>query len=153
MLLSVASLALALALGGCSGPFGPIAGGELQGASAAAPSNWDKIGMVEHVQLETIHRGQPRSVLIWVGAVDNRLYIATSLISGSSNPGERTWVKNVADNPNVRLRAAERIYRLKAVRETDPIRLEAARSAMMSKYGVEADEQSKAAWVYELQQR
>lgn len=138
---------------GCSGPLGPIAGGMLKGSSAEVPVNWDSVAAQEHVQLETINRGKPRSVLIWVGGVDNKLYVATSLISGSSEPGERTWVQNVTDNPNVRLRVKDQIYQLQAVREIDPSRLEAARSTMMSKYDVASDEQSRAAWIYELRAR
>lgn len=140
-------------MAGCSGPLGPIAGGTLKGSNAEVPVNWDSVAAQEHVQLETINRGKPRSVLIWVGGVDHKLYIATSLISGSSDPGERTWVKNVTDNPHIRLRVQDQIYQLQAVREVDPVRLEAARSAMMLKYDVESDEQSSAAWIYELRAR
>ncbi len=140
-------------LSACSGPIGPLAGGQLRGTEADLPSNWDSVAAAEHVQLETNNNGKPRSVLIWVGLANEKLYIASSLISGSSNPAERTWVKNVADNPNVRLRVQEQIYQLKAVREEDPIQLEAARTAMMTKYEVALDDQSSSAWIYELQAR
>jgi hypothetical protein len=142
-----------LLLTSCSGPLGPFAGGALQGTSVDVPQNWDTIAAVEHVQLETVNEGKPRSVLIWVGTIDGRLYIATSLISGASSPADRTWVKNVTANPNIRLRVGDLIYQLQALRELDPARLAAARTAMMSKYDVESDEQSKSAWLYELQKR
>lgn len=146
-------LVCTIGLSACSGPFGPMAGGMLKGTSTDIPQSWAIVDEVEHVQLETINNGKPRSVLIWIGTADDKLYIASSLISGSSNPAERTWVKNVMDNPNVRLKFQEEIYQLKAVREVDPGRLEIARSAMMSKYDVTVDDQSSAAWVFELQAR
>jgi hypothetical protein len=146
-------LACTLALSACSEPFGPSAGGALQGAKADTPASWVIVDGVEHVQLETINKGKPRSVLIWVGTADDRLYVATSLISGSNNPADRTWVKNVMNNPNIRLRVQDEIYRLKAVRVVEPVRLEIARSALMLKYEVAVDEQSSSAWVYELQAR
>lgn len=143
----------ALLLAACSGPLGPIAGGMLKGTSTEIPSSWGVVKGVEHVQLETINDGKPRSVLIWIGVLDDRLYVATSLISGSSDPAERTWVKNVTANPNIRLRVEDNIYQLKAVRVVDPTSLEAARSALMLKYDVAVDDQSSAAWVYELAAR
>lgn len=142
-----------IVLSGCNGPLGPIAGGMLKGPTSAIPPNWDIIDRIEHVQLETINNGKPRSVLIWVGEANDELYIATSLISGSNSPAERTWVKNVTANPNVRMRIEKQIYELKAVRVVDPVRLETARTAMMKKYDVAADVQSSGAWVYELQAR
>jgi hypothetical protein len=146
-------LVCALLLVACSGPLGPIAGGMLKGPNAEIPPSWGLVNGVEHVQLETINNGKPRSVLIWIGLLDDRLYVATSLISGSSDPAERTWVKNVTANPNVRVRIQDDIYQLKAVRVVDPTPLEAARSALMLKYDVAVDDQSSAAWVYELQAR
>ena len=142
-----------LLLTSCSGPFGPIAGGKLQGPSADVPPSWDAVGAVEHVQLETINEGKPRSVLIWVATDNGSLYIATSLISGASSPADRTWVKNVTANPNIRLGVGGVIYQLQALRVVDPARLAEARAAMMSKYDVESDGQSTSAWLYELRRR
>ena len=93
---------------GC-GPIGPFSGGRLSGDEAGWREDWNNIADVTQIQLETGSE-DPHSVNLWVVVVDNDAYVATSLLMGSEVPEEREWVRNVAADPNVRIRAEGNVY-------------------------------------------
>ncbi len=135
------------------GPLGPIPGGRLKGEVVdPPPDDWTEYAAVETAQLET-RPDDPHSINIWLGVVDGRLYVTTSLIRGPDDPNERDWVRHVAADPRVRLRVDGRVYELNAVRVESPETIEAVRRAMIAKYDVEPDAHSDAAWVYRLNPR
>ncbi|MGH0035288.1 MAG: hypothetical protein ACQGVK_09700 [Myxococcota bacterium] len=140
---------LAACLLGC-GPIGPIPGGALGGEVVSAPvDDWSFTADIETAQLET-RPEDPYSVNIWIYGEGERLYVPTSLILGSSEPTEREWVRNLVADDRVRLRVDGRIYERRAVRITDAAELDQARTKLLQKYDVEADEHSSAAWIFRL---
>lgn len=145
LLIAAPILLLALACG----PIGPFAGGRLTGDVQPHPDNWASIDEIETFQMET-RPDDPQSINIWSKSLDGQLYIATSLILGTDVASDRAWVKHVADNPNVRLRAGKQIFELKATKVEDAAVAARARAALIAKYDVAEDEHSDAAWIYRL---
>ena len=145
-------LASLLLVGAC-GPIGPIPGGALRGPvhEGEAP-DWAFVADVENVQLES-RPDDPYSVNVWCGEVDGRLYVPTSLILGPDDPNERSWVRNVIESPDVRLRIDGTVYELRAVRVDDQAERERVRSALLAKYEVEADAHAEQAWIFRMEPR
>jgi len=148
----VAAFALASLAALACGPLGPLPGGRLRGDVVPPPASWSEVAEAETFQLET-DPDDPHSVNIWGAAVEGRFYVATSLILGTDEPAERTWVRNVQRDPRVRLRARGRVFELRAVRVTAGEERERARRALLAKYDVERDAHAEAAWVFRLEPR
>ena len=148
---------LVAGLGGCGGnPFGPFAGGRLSAPEAAEPfNNWPAIAATDTVYLET-HPEDPYSVQMWCIAVGNSLYVPTSLILGDNDPRERTWVRNVMEDPSVRVQIGEAVYPMRASRVTSPELQQALLSAFQEKYAAELpeiDAHAENAWIFQLTAR
>ena len=128
-------------------PIGPMPGGELGGAVKPVPTEWGELAKVETVQLET-RPDSPYSVNIWGVALGANYYVA----AGS---GETSWTKHIAADANVRLRAGESIFELRAVHVTEAAELEQVRAAYSAKYEMSDDQkkQSGQATVYRLDRR
>ena len=142
-----------LAGAACGGPLGPIPGGRLTGEEASfGPDALATIDAAHTVQLET-RPGDPYSVNVWCGVVDGRIYVPTSLILGTDDPEERTWVLHARADPRVRMRVDGRLYDFTAVRVSDATEREQARTALLAKYSVEADEHATQAWIFRLEPR
>jgi hypothetical protein len=142
-------LAAVASLAAC-GPLGPFPGGRLRGeVHQGAPPDWSIARDAKQIQLET-RPEDPYSVNVWCGVMDGKLYVPTSLILGTDDPAERGWVKNVQEDPGVRVRIEGTVYPLRAVRVDDPAEREAARKMLLAKYEVEADEHATAAWIFRL---
>ncbi len=101
---------LVLALG-CNGPFGLLPGGALEGEARAAPTDWSFAGDSGIVQLET-RAADPYSVNLGYTVIDGVLYI-------NAGDTETQWVKNIADDSDVRLRLGGALYDLRAERVED----------------------------------
>ncbi len=144
----------ALLLTACSEPFGPFAGGRLSAPIADQPFvDWPGIASVDTVFVET-RPDDPYSVQTWVVAVDNALYIPTSLILGDEAPTNRTWVQNIEANPDVRLQIGGAVYAMRASRVSDKDQHRQVLEAFQRKYASELpeiDSQASAAWLYRLQ--
>ncbi|XOV83891.1 MAG: hypothetical protein ACFHXK_02005 [bacterium] len=80
-------------LSGCSGPLGPIAGGELEGKPIQWPEDWSYTNDIENVLLQT-NPEDPYSVTIWIVVADGVPYIAAS-------DSDARWVRNIQENPEV----------------------------------------------------
>lgn len=150
MRLSIFAL-LVSSLAACGGPLGPLSGGKLSGEVAqATPDSWAFAANEDHIQLETAPATDPHSVNVWIGIVDGRAYIPTSLILGGDPPAERQWVKNVLADPSIRLRIQDTVYPAQMRRVTDMETIATVKTAMLTKYEAEVSEQSDGAWVFEV---
>lgn len=147
----VAILATSVALLAC-GPVGPFPGGRLSGEPASPPERWALPDELMTVQLET-RPDDPYSINIWIASLDGRLYVPSSLVFGPEDPRERRWVRNVLDDPRVRLRIEGTLYGLRAVRVSDPDELTAARARLLARYGEDEDEHARAGWIFRLDPR
>lgn len=136
-------LAMAILLAACQ-PMGPVPGGALTGTVAPPPADWTAADATEIVQLET-RPDSPYSVNIWGVGIGPSYYVA----AGS---GETSWTRNIAENPDVRLRVGETVYELRAVKVTDAAELDRIRAAYGRKYEMTDDqrEQSASATVFRL---
>ncbi len=144
--------ALAISLPAC-GPLGPIPGGALRGAPAnQPPASWDDVAGVEQIQLES-RPLDPYSVNTWCGVYAGHLYVPTSMILGADDPMERSWVKNVLEDPDVRVRIGDIVYPLRAVRVEDEQELLAVRQVLLAKYEIESDPHVDKGWIFRLEPR
>ncbi len=143
-----------LVLSACSEPYGPFAGGRLTAPVAEQPFlQWERIASVDTVFVET-RPDAPYSVQTWVVAVQDALYIPTSLILGDEAPANRSWVQNIEANPEIRLQIEGEVYPMRASRVIDAnLRLRVL-EAFQNKYASELpeiDSHASAAWIYRLQ--
>ena len=73
----------------------------------------------------------PHSVTVWCVTVGNELYVA------ADDADKKSWVANVARDPNVRLKIADKIYEQKLVPITDPVTIASIDSGFERKYEYE----------------
>jgi hypothetical protein len=143
-------LALSLLLPAC-GPVGPFGGGALSGELRGAPSDWSFVAGVEQAQLET-RPGDPRSINLWLGSLDGRLYVASSMVRGPKLPSERGWVRDVEADERVRVRIEGVVYELRAERVLDADEAGAVRAMFEAKYGLDPKgrDPEREVWFFEL---
>lgn len=139
LLFSILLLTLSTLLAGCDEPFIVMAGGALTGETDDPPLDWTPLNEVEVVQLET-RPEDPYSVNVWMIARGKNIYVATGT-------GETRWTRNIAENPDVRLRVDGKIYALEATRVTDETEKIDIGNEYVKKYGVDDDDN----WVDEGQ--
>ena len=104
------SLLLFVAVSGCNGPFMLLPGGELDGEVKPSPSDWSFIEGYGMAELET-RPEDPYSVNLAVTVIEGTLYI-------NAGDTETEWVKNIAEDPLVRLRWDDVLYESRAERVT-----------------------------------
>ena len=144
---------LVLLLAGCGGnPIGPFAGGKLKATEATAPfSAFERIARVDTVFLETRPK-DPYSVQTWIIAVDDQLYVPTSLIMGDSAE-QRTWVQNLEADPRLRVQIEDLVYPMTAERVTDAELHRRVLDAFQQKYESELpeiDDHASNSWLFRL---
>ena len=100
---AVTALSICICLSACSGPIGPIPGGELDGVELPWPDDWEFTNAEENVLLQT-NPGDPYSVTIWCVTHDGNLYFA-------AEKKESRWVLNMADDPAVILSVRGKLIR------------------------------------------
>ena len=76
----------------------------------------------------------PHSVTAWVVTVGKGLYVSADY------PDRKSWVANVARNPNVRVKIKGKVYEQKLVPVTDPTTIASIDSAFVRKYEYEEEE-------------
>jgi hypothetical protein len=136
-------LVLMIAVLGCSGPMSLLPGGELDGETTSAPTDWAFAGDYGTVQLET-RPDDPYSVNVAYTILESRLYI-------NAGDTETRWVKNIASNPQVRLRMDGAIYELRAERVTDADEISAFAAAWTSQSMFRRDPSAfDEVWIYRL---
>ena len=103
-------LLVGLALG-CNGPAGLLPGGGLEGETRPVPSDWSFAGDYGTAQIET-RPEDPYSVNLVFTVLNGRVYV-------NAGDTETQWVKNLTEDPRVRLRVDGALYELRAERVTD----------------------------------
>ena len=99
----------------CGGPVGLLPGGRLSGELEPAPGNWVFAGDYGYMELET-RPADPYSVNLAYTVLDGVLY-------ANAGDSETRWVKNIAADPQVRIRMGETLYSLRAERVTNAAEL------------------------------
>ncbi len=105
----------------------PISSGELQGTLTKSPQSWSEVAKTKIIQLES-GGTQPYSVNLWVVELEGDL----AIFAGDN---KTTWVENIYNDANVRLKAEEQIYELAATQITDAATFEVFAQAWEAKYG------------------
>lgn len=111
---------------GC-GPFLLLPGGELEGTTKPAPSDWSITADVDTVQLET-RPEDPYSVNIWAVGMGPGLYV-------HAGANRSQWVENMQANREVRVRVEDVLYDLLASRVEDQGEFDRFSDAYEQKYG------------------
>lgn len=125
---------------------GLLPGGKLLGEARATPPNWAFAGAYGTVQLET-RPEEPYSVNIAYTILDGRLFI-------NAGGTETQWVKNMAADPDVKLRLDGSLYDLRAERVTDPAEIGRFAKAWTSQSMFRRDPSDyEEVWIYELVSR
>ncbi len=121
---------------GPQGPLGVIPGGPLSGDLVTQPvTDWRFTDDEVTVAIETRGNWIDHSVTVMAMADGPYLYVP------SREGYRKTWVKNIARDPLVRIGVDDRIYRGRAVRVLDPVEAARASRALVRKYlGLEFDE-------------
>lgn len=131
---------------GCNGPLFLLPGGSLNGETKPAPDDWSFAGDSGTLQLET-NPAEPYSVNLAYTIVGGRLYL-------NAGDTETQWVKNMALNPDVKLRVDGTLYELRAERVTDESEIEAFGEAWTSQSFFRRDPRGlEEVWIYTLVSR
>lgn len=132
-----------LAAVGCNGPFAVIPGGRLDGDVQSVPSDWSFAGDYGTIQLET-RPEEPYSVNIAYTVIAGSVYI-------NAGDTETQWVKNMATNPQVRMRLSGALYELRAERVLDAAEISAFGTAWTDQSTFRRDPTKlDEVWIYRL---
>ena len=109
------------------GPLGPFPGPELAGSVVEEPvEDWSPVDAIKVIQIET-RPEDPYSVSTWLTRIDDGIYVFAA-------DDESPWVRNISEDPRVRIRIESRIYERRAVRVANPETKRAFLTGMKSKY-------------------
>ena len=134
------------------GPLGPFAGGRLEGAAGPPQvADWSFVADEDTLELETRPQ-DPHSVTTWFVAKGPLLYVPSSMIRGTKDPRERSWVAHLVEDPRVRVRLDGIVYERVATRVEDAAEFEAARDDLEAKYGLDPEERDpeRTIWIFRL---
>ncbi len=100
-----------------------------------AVEDWSFTEDADEIFIETVTSYRiPHSVTVWCVTVGNELYVA------ADDADKKSWVANVARDPNVRLKINDKIYEQKLVPVTDATTIAAIDSGFVRKYEYEEEE-------------
>ena len=143
MSIRILALLLVLATAGCNGPVLLASGGGLAGEVEASPTDWSFAGDYGFAQLET-RPEDPYSVNIAFTVLAGSLYI-------NAGDTETQWVKNMAENPLVRLAMDDVLYELRAERITSAAEIATFGEAWTDQSFFRRDPRElEEVWVYRL---
>ena len=120
-------LVLFLFLSGCSSYWLPFPSGALEGEEATVPLFWDEIAQPEFCKLETLG-DDPYTVNLWMIGMGTNLYV-------HAGTNYATWIENMENNPEVRIKIGDAIYPLKARRVTSQAEFDTFADVYEGKYG------------------
>ncbi len=96
---------------------------------------WSFTSDADEIFIETVTSYWiPHSVTAWCVTVGNELYVA------ADDAGKKSWVANVARDPNVRLKIGDKVYEQKLVPVSDSATIAAIDRGFVRKYEYEAEE-------------
>jgi len=112
------------------------AGTWLTGEVVTAPvSDWTFTNDHDEIFVETrTWYFVPHSVTTTVVTSDGALYVPSLYKDGGEFPSERYWNRNIARDPNVRLKIGQGIYERRAALVTDPAERARVLAAFAAKY-------------------
>ena len=100
-----------------------------------AIEDWSFTSDADEIFIETVTSYWiPHSVTAWCVTVGNELYVA------ADDADKKSWVANVARDPNVRLKIKDNIYEQKLVPVTDATTIASIDSGFVRKYAYEEEE-------------
>ncbi len=124
-----------LVLGVACDPVDRRPGVWLTGEVAPTPENWAFTSDHQEVFVETATwYGVPHSVTTVVAVARGRLYVPSIYEQPIEFPGTKLWNKNIARNPEVRLKIGEAVYELRAEQVTDEAEFRRGFEALADKY-------------------
>ena len=131
-------LALLLVVARITG-FGPTTqrpGLWLKGDFVTTPvADWAFTDQVQNIQIQTNPWYLlPHSVTIDCVAYQGRLYLFSFYAAGLTYPHGRSWNEDVARDPRVRIKIADKLYDRTLVLVTDPAEQQAVHAATFKKY-------------------
>ena len=139
------AILLGLLVTGCA-EYLPISSGALAGRVLPLPPSLDRITQDKIIQLET-GANEAYSVNLWVVEVSGYLHVF-------AGDNKATWVENMEQNSNVRLRSGDEIFELEAIRVNDPEIFEFFAEAWEAKYGNRPQNESvEQTYLYRLRPR
>lgn len=101
-----------------------------------AVEDWGFTSDTDEIFIETVTSYWiPHSVTAWCITVGDELYVA------ADDADEKSWVANVARNPNVRLKIGDKIYEQKLVPVTNATTIASIDSGFARKYDYEEEEE------------
>lgn len=108
----------------------------VSGEVADTPAeSWAFTDDIDEIFVETrTWYGIPHSVTTVVVAHDGTLYVPSLYRDGGEFPEPKYWNRNVASDPNVRLKIGDTLYEREAHLVTDPEERQAALAAFAEKY-------------------
>ena len=151
LVLGLAGLAVITALVAriSDGPIGPFPGGPLvAGDLVSGPDpDWSFAVEIPSIEIE-VNAANPRSRTVWLLVDQGELFVPAGLAS------RKTWPSQAVADGRVVVRVAGKRYQRQASRVTDPVRLDALRSALGRKYGVTVSpDGSDDTWFFRLAPR
>ena len=100
-----------------------------------AVEDWSFTSDADEIFIETVTSYWiPHSVTAWCVTVGNELYVA------ADDADKKSWVANVARDPNVRLKIGDKVYEQKLVPVTDAATIASIDSGFARKYEYEEEE-------------
>ena len=100
-----------------------------------AVEDWSFTSDVDEIFIETVTSYWiPHSVTAWCVIVEDELYVA------ADDADEKSWVANVARDPNVRLKIEGKVYEQKLVPVTDAATIASIDSGFARKYEYEEED-------------
>ena len=108
----------------------------LKGDLVTTPvADWSFTDQIQNVEIQTNSRYLlPHSVTIDCVSNKGQLYLFSFYAAGLTYPHGRRWNENVARDPHVRIKIADKLYDRTLVLATDPAEQEAVHEATLKKY-------------------
>lgn len=126
-----------------SDPYGTIPGKRLQGEEVTEPvEDWSFANQYRRVNVE-VRPSDPYSVNAGYFVDDGALYISSA---------KSRWARFLLEDPNIRVRVGENLYRVRATR-MEGADLEIAQAAYSTKYPNRTPEQVAERWFFRLESR
>jgi hypothetical protein len=104
------------------------------------------------IQLE-VALADPYSVNLWLAVVDGEAYLASSLLSGATNPELREWIQSIAIDPRVRVRIDGVVYPARLEIVSDPSQKARVFEAFRVKYPHLKESRGEAARYFRIANR